>query len=138
MTSPNSRGTFPFSGVDYLVSKRGPLGNSPHAPSIHILDENSLLNIFYLYRPAIFDVDEDDDDRILGGKGWERERWWYKLAQVCQRWRILILGSASYLGLCLVCVGMGTVPRSVLNERTELQRYKCTCGNGNRSPLYYV
>ena len=103
MTSPNSRGTFPFSCVDYLVSKHGPLGNSPHAPSIHILDENSLLNIFYLYRPAIFDVDEDDDDRILGGKGWERERWWYKLAQVCQRWRILILGSASYLGLCLVC-----------------------------------
>ena len=36
------------------------------------------------------------------------------------------------------CVGMGTVPRSVPNERTELQRYKCTCGNGNRSPLYYV
>ena len=30
-------------------------------------------------------------------------RWWYKL--VCKRWRILqvILGSASYLGLCLAC-----------------------------------
>ena len=28
---------------------------------------------------------------------------WYKLAHVCQRWRNLIFGSASYLGLCLVC-----------------------------------
>jgi hypothetical protein len=28
---------------------------------------------------------------------------WYKLAQVCQRWRIILFGSASYLGLCLVC-----------------------------------
>ena len=31
------------------------------------------------------------------------ERWWYKLVKVCQRWRYLILGSASHLGLCLVC-----------------------------------
>ena len=35
--------------------------------------------------------------------GWERELWWYKLTHVCQRWRNLIFGSASYLGLCLVC-----------------------------------
>ena len=91
-----------FSCVDYLVSKHGPLpvGNSPHAASIHVLDDDSLLNIFHLYRLEIFDVDEDDAQRILG---WERERWWYKLAQVCQRWRIILLGSASYLGLCLVC-----------------------------------
>ena len=40
---------------------------------------------------------------MLGGRTWRRERWWYKLAQVCQRWRNLILGSTSYLGLCLVC-----------------------------------
>lgn len=32
-----------------------------------------------------------------------RERWWYKFVQVCQRWRYLVLGSASHLGLCLVC-----------------------------------
>ena len=31
------------------------------------------------------------------------ERWWYELVKVCRRWRYLILGSASYLGLCLVC-----------------------------------
>jgi hypothetical protein len=39
----------------------------------------------------------------MGGRVWRRERWWYKLAQVCHRWRNLILGSTSYLGLCLVC-----------------------------------
>jgi hypothetical protein len=71
--------------------------------SIHTLDDDSLLHLFYLYRPPIFDGDEDEGDLITGGKGWDRELWWYKLAQVCQRWRNLIFGSASYLGLCLVC-----------------------------------
>ena len=39
----------------------------------------------------------------MQGGEWSRERWWYKLVHVCQRWRYLMLGSASYLGLCLVC-----------------------------------
>ena len=78
-------------------------GNSPHTVWIHILDDDSLINIFYLYRPPIFDGDESDRVRTFGGKDWERERWWHKLAQVCQRWRNLLLGSAFYLGLCLVC-----------------------------------
>ena len=77
--------------------------NSSRAVSIHILDDDSLLEMFYLYRPPIFDGDEDDNIRIGGGRGWDRERWWYKLAQVCQRWRNLILGSASHLDICLVC-----------------------------------
>ena len=34
---------------------------------------------------------------------WNRGRWWYQLAQVCQRWRNLILGSSSYLRISLVC-----------------------------------
>jgi hypothetical protein len=34
---------------------------------------------------------------------WAHERWWYKLAQVCRRWRRLVLGSASHLDLCLLC-----------------------------------
>ena len=34
---------------------------------------------------------------------WDEGRWWYRLAHVCQRWRNLILGSASYLHLSLVC-----------------------------------
>ena len=78
------------------------MGNSL---SIHILDDDSLLNVFYLYRPFLLgEDDEDEDRRLAGGKeGWVRGRWWYNLAQVCQRWRNVILGSASYLGLSLVC-----------------------------------
>jgi hypothetical protein len=48
--------------------------------------------------------DEDEEYGLHGGSnGWVLERWWYKLAHVCQRWRKLILGSSSYLGVCLVC-----------------------------------
>jgi hypothetical protein len=78
--------------------------NSPHTPSIHTLDDDSLLNVFYIYRPFLLGEDERDEARHLGGKvDWVRGRWWYKLAHVCQRWRNLILGSASYLDLSLVC-----------------------------------
>ncbi|KAF8490316.1 hypothetical protein F5888DRAFT_1741582 [Russula emetica] len=76
---------------------------SPHIASIHILNDDSFLNIFYL--PPIFDGDEDEGVRLAGGRESYRERWCYNLAlaHVCQRWRNLILGSTSYLGLCLVC-----------------------------------
>ena len=95
-------------------------GNSPHTPSpIHILDDDSLLNIFYLYRPATLDEDEDNDNRLYGGSGWDRERWWYKLAQVCQGWRSLILGSASYLDLCLFCT-YGTPTTDMLAHSPHL------------------
>ncbi|KAH9981823.1 hypothetical protein BJV74DRAFT_66921 [Russula compacta] len=72
---------------------------------IHTLDDDSLLNIFYLYRPILLDKDEhkDDDRRILQGGEWNRERWWYKFTHVCRRWRYLMRGSASYLGLGLIC-----------------------------------
>ena len=68
-----------------------------------MIDNDSLLNILFLHRPAILDGNEDDNDRIFGGRIWVRERWWYRLAQVCQRWRNLILQSPSYLSICLVC-----------------------------------
>ena len=77
--------------------------------------------MFYLYRPVIH-------DRYTGNvirwhynveKGWDLERWWYKLAQVCQRWRNLILGSASYLGLCLVCTN-GTPVADMLADSPPL------------------
>src|ERR1700761_7053883 len=78
--------------------------NSPLPASIHILDDDALLNVFYLYRPFLFGEDEDEDVQIGGGsEGWERGRWWYDLAHVCQRWRRVILGAASYLGISLVC-----------------------------------
>jgi hypothetical protein len=40
-------------------------------------------------------------------------RWWYKLAHVCQRWRNLILGLASYLHISLVCTN-GTLVANML------------------------
>ena len=70
-----------------------------------MLDNDSLLNIFHFYRPVIPDKHEGSIDHwyFNNANEWDRERWWYQVAQVCQRWRNLILGSASYLGLCLVC-----------------------------------
>ena len=45
--------------------------------SIHILDDDSLLNVFHLYRPTPFDEDKTNNERAFGGE-WIRERWWYK------------------------------------------------------------
>ena len=103
--SPNSRGTFhyPIMLVNVLLNMA--CGNSLHTTSIHILDNDSLLNIFHLCRPFLLSKGhwQDANMRFGGGRQWVGERWWYRLAHVCQRWRSLILGSASYLGLCLVC-----------------------------------
>ncbi|KAH9981785.1 hypothetical protein BJV74DRAFT_989280 [Russula compacta] len=52
---------------------------------------------------VLLDEDETDGDCILQGGQWVRERWWYKLTHVCQRWRYLTLKSLSYLHLYLVC-----------------------------------
>ncbi|KAH9983227.1 hypothetical protein BJV74DRAFT_626908 [Russula compacta] len=46
---------------------------------------------------------ESIPDRIVTQELWNNERWWYKLAHVCRRWRYLILASASHLHLHLVC-----------------------------------
>src|SRR5258708_24744979 len=92
--------------------------NSPHIVSTHILDDESLLNIFYVYRLAYLDRDEGEHVPLTGGI-WDRERWWYKPAHVCQRWRDLILGSASYLGLCLVCT-IGTPVTDMLKHSPPL------------------
>src|ERR1700722_9969361 len=99
------------------------MGNSRLTASIHILDDDSLLNIIYLYRPSLLGEDEDDlneDSRLTGGnEGWDRERWWYELSHVCQRWRRVILGSASYLGVSLVCT-IGTPVADMLAHSPPL------------------
>ena len=78
--------------------------NSRRTASIHILDDDSLLHVFYLYRPFLLGEDEDETLRLVGGnESWVRGRWWYELAHVCQRWRNVMLGSATYLGVSLVC-----------------------------------
>jgi hypothetical protein len=43
------------------------MGNSPRTGSIHILDDDSLLHVFYLYRPFLSGEDEDDNARFRGG-----------------------------------------------------------------------
>jgi hypothetical protein len=46
------------------------MGNSPPTASIHILDDDSLLNVFRLYRPFLLGEDEDETDRLSsGGRG---------------------------------------------------------------------
>ena len=67
-----------------------------------MLDDDSLLHIFYLCRP--FYEETDNIRRLVERKReWADERWWYSLVHVCQRWRNLILSSPSHLGLCLFC-----------------------------------
>ncbi len=81
-----------------------PYLRSPRTALIHTLDDDSLLNIFHLYRPFSLGEDEDDEAHLSGGNStWNLERWWYKLVHVCRRWRYLILASPSHLSLCLVC-----------------------------------
>ena len=70
--------------------------NRPRTASIHTLDDDSILHVFHLSRPFFGDRDGPADWRYKG-------RWWYALAHVCRRWRNIILGSASYLGLSLLC-----------------------------------
>jgi hypothetical protein len=50
---------------------------------------------------------------------WDDERWWYKLVQVCQRWRYLILGSPSHLRLSLLCT-RGTPVADMLAQSPPL------------------
>jgi hypothetical protein len=71
-----------------------PTKNTPHSP-IYTLNDDVLLNLFYLYQLNVTDGNWSVE--------WRRQRWWYKLAQVCRQWRYLILASPSYLDLHLLC-----------------------------------
>src|SRR5216683_5215040 len=84
--------------------------------SIHNLDDDSLLNIFYLSRPSPF---EEDEYGVIVWGNWHHEWWWYKFVQVCRRWRYLIFGSASHLHLCLVCT-RGTPVANMLTHSPPL------------------
>ena len=77
--------------------------DSRNVISIEVLDDDSFINVFRLYRPDLLDEEETNDIHILRGGEWRRERWWYKLVHVCRRWRSLILESASHLGLSPLC-----------------------------------
>ena len=79
------------------------MGNRFLGTFIHFLNDDSLLNIFSLCRPSLIDKNKTDDTLVRRGGHWARERWWYQVAHVCRRWRYIILGSVSHLGLCLHC-----------------------------------
>jgi len=99
----------PFAGTGWLLGSQQNT-TAPaivqliqHSTPIDVLDDDCLLNTFRLCRPPLLNGDEDHNDRILWGPAWNSERWWYKLTHVCRRWRHLILGYASHLGICLLC-----------------------------------
>ena len=94
--------------MSYQFSKRRSTGNRSHSTLVHLLDDDSLLVIFYFCRPSIFVESEAENDvRLIEGGKWNRERWWYRLIQVCRRWRYIVLDSAIHLQVSLVC-GRGT------------------------------
>src|SRR5260221_771018 len=80
-------------------------------PPIHIVDEDALLNIFYILGLDIADL---YDDVVFQAK-WDRVRWWYRPAQVCRRWRNLILASPVRLDLLLVCTSRTAVAVMMVN-----------------------
>ncbi|KAH9983234.1 hypothetical protein BJV74DRAFT_627137 [Russula compacta] len=85
------------------ASNHGSKHSSTHRISIHILNDDVLLNIFYLYRPMLINEIENLPEGLVEPELWNKERWWCKLVHVCQRWRYLILSSASHLRLHLLC-----------------------------------
>jgi hypothetical protein len=84
--------------------------------TIQILNDDSLLNVFYFCRSSVF---EEDEDGVVQLADWDSERWWYKFVQVCRRWRYLILGSASHLRLSLLCT-CGTPVADMLEHSPPL------------------
>jgi hypothetical protein len=94
-----------------------------------VLDDHSLLNIFHLYRPFFLGENGGDYGRLYGGDElWVQGRWWYRLSHVCQRWRNLTLGSASYLRLSLVCTN-GTSVENMLAHSPPLPLTVDYCGD---------
>ncbi len=75
--------------------------------------------MFYHCRPVLLDEDEANDLRILQGGKWDHEYWWYKLVQVCRRWRYLMFRSVFHLGLCLRCT-KGTPVADMLEHSSPL------------------
>jgi hypothetical protein len=98
--------SFSFYPSQLASETRSPSSDRNIIPGpIAILDDYSLLNVFYLYRLACLECNDDKaymSERISGGGGWAREHWWCTLVRVCPKWRHIIFGSPSYLRLCIV------------------------------------
>jgi hypothetical protein len=95
--SANNRGAGPNLAVSIeLVTQ---ISGDRLGTPIYTLDEDALLNIFHTL--GLYFIDRCDD--VVFRANWDRARWWYKPAQVCRRWRNLILASPVRLNLHLVC-----------------------------------
>jgi hypothetical protein len=76
--------------------------------TISQLNDHVLLDIFDWCRR----LDNATDDSDVG---WNHERWWYRLIQVCQHWRHIILSFPTHLDLHLVCT-YGTPVEAMLDH----------------------
>jgi hypothetical protein len=92
----SSKAYYPFRTL--TLDSIEPTSNTLRSP-IHILNNDILLNIFYLYRLDIRDEEDSENIRFR----WDRQRWWYKLAQVSRKWRNLILAFPIRLDIHLLC-----------------------------------
>jgi hypothetical protein len=80
-----------------------PTSSRSHSP-IYILNDHVLLEIFKFYQLDVRDEDnEDNEDNVRIIRRWDRQCWWYKLAQVSRAWRCVILASPVQLDLHLLC-----------------------------------
>ena len=99
-----------------LTPSRG--HEAPITP-VNTLSDDLLLKIFYHSQPFLLDEDGADDGDSLEARKWDSERWWYKLAHVCRKWRYLVLASASHMGLSIVC-SYGTPVAAILAHSPSL------------------
>jgi hypothetical protein len=82
--------------LDYKLTCNA--GNRAHIANIYAFSDDLLLKIFYHCQPEV-----DNRGSMSEVREWANERWWYKLAHVCRRWRCLVHTSASHLCLYLLC-----------------------------------
>lgn len=119
-----------------LLHKTQSTGNRPLITPIHILDNDSLLEIFFLCRPLTWDESESTNDETFDEGGRNCERWWYTFVHVCRRWRYLMLECASHLHLSLVCARgtpvaamlANSLPFPIIIDHFD-QRYGITAGD---------
>ena len=103
LSTAEVRSRYVYCSIKFISIPDDP-GPNRRRTYIDILDDDPLLYIFYHCRPVVFEEHYDDYHYYVPeGGDWERERWWHSLAQVCRRWRRLILASPSYLGISFLC-----------------------------------
>ena len=79
-------------GTAYIALANFPIaGGTYHSPTVEVLPDNVLLEIFDLVRLS------------SAGRSWEHPWQWHRLVHVCQRWRRVVFLSPRRLDLRLFC-----------------------------------